>query len=121
MFRPLVTLVIAAVTVIQLIDRPPRLPELTWTLTAVAIAAAVASAFVIDRLPARAQVALAAVFVLSSAPLLALAPSSRPDRPEAGWRRGRPRSRSPRRVRWSRWPRRGWRRPRGTRTCRRGG
>ena len=75
-FRPLVTLVIAAVTVIQLIDRPPRLPELTWTLTAVVIAAAVASAFVIDRLPARAQVALAAVFVLASAPMFALAPST---------------------------------------------
>jgi signal transduction histidine kinase len=76
LFRPLVTLGIAAVTVIQLIDRPPRLPELTWTLTAVVIAAAVASVFVIDRLPARAQVALAAVFVLASAPMFALAPST---------------------------------------------
>ncbi|WP_439659663.1 sensor histidine kinase [Lentzea sp. HUAS TT2] len=76
MFRPLVTLVIAAVTVVQLIDRPPRLPELTWTLTAVVIAAAVTSVFLADRLPVRAQVVLASVFVLSSAPMFALAPST---------------------------------------------
>src|SRR5690349_610647 len=74
MFRPLVTVAIAVVTVTQLIDPPPRLPELTWPLTAEVIAAAAASVSVIDRLPAPAQGALAAVFVLSSAPMRALAP-----------------------------------------------
>jgi signal transduction histidine kinase len=76
LFRPLVTLVIAAITVVQLIDRPPRLPELTWTLTAVTIAAAVASVSVLDRVPGRGQVVVAAVFVLVSAPLFALTPAT---------------------------------------------
>ncbi|MFI6095611.1 sensor histidine kinase [Lentzea sp. NPDC051213] len=76
LFRPLVTLVITAITVIQLVDRPPRLPELTWTLTAVAIAAAVASAFGLDRLPERGKVVVATAFVVAGAPLFALTPST---------------------------------------------
>ncbi|MEU0879475.1 histidine kinase [Lentzea sp. NPDC005914] len=76
LFRPLVTLVIAVVTVIHLIDRPPSLPGLTWALTAVAIAAAVTSAFVLDRLPEGWAVAVLTVFVLVSALLFALAPAT---------------------------------------------
>ncbi|KJK44299.1 hypothetical protein UK23_29960 [Lentzea aerocolonigenes] len=76
LFRPLVALVISVLTVIHLIDRPPHLPELTWTLTAVAIAAAVTSAFVLDRLSERWAIAVVTVFVLVSAPLFALAPAT---------------------------------------------
>lgn len=76
LFRPLVTLVIAVITVVQLIVRPPQLPELTWALTVVAIIAAIASVFVPDQVSQRVPVALAAVFVLVSAPLFALAPAT---------------------------------------------
>jgi signal transduction histidine kinase len=76
LFRPVATLVISTITVIQLVNRPPELPALTWTVTAVAIAAAVTSVFVVERLPDRWQIALVAVFVLASAPLFALAPAT---------------------------------------------
>lgn len=76
LFRPLFTLVLAVITVIHLVERPPVLPEPTWTLTAVVIAAAVASVFVLDRLPGRWQIALVTVFVVTSAPLFALAPDT---------------------------------------------
>lgn len=76
LFRPLVSLVISVLAVIHLIDRPPGMPELTWTLTAVAIAAAVSSAFVLDRLPERWAIAVVTVFVVASAPLFALAPAT---------------------------------------------
>ncbi|MEV6243369.1 histidine kinase [Lentzea sp. NPDC051838] len=76
LFRPLVALVISALTVIHLIDRPPHLPVLTWTLTVVAIAAAVVSAFVLERLSERWAIAVVTVFVLASAPMFALAPAT---------------------------------------------
>lgn len=76
LIRPLATLVLAAITVVHLAERPPHLPELTWTLTAVVIAAAVACVFVLDRLPQPGQVALVTLFVLASAPLFALAPDT---------------------------------------------
>src|SRR5690349_23128033 len=76
LFRPLVTLAISVITVIHLVERPPLLPEPTWTLTVVAIAAAVASVLVADTLPQRWVIALMTTFVLVSAPLFALAPST---------------------------------------------
>jgi signal transduction histidine kinase len=76
LIRPLATLVLAAITVVHLAERPPHLPELTWTLTAVVIAAAVACVFVLDRLPQPGQVALVTLFVVASAPLFALAPDT---------------------------------------------
>jgi signal transduction histidine kinase len=76
LFRPLVPLAISVITVVHLADRPPLLPGLTWTLTAVAIAAAVACAFVLDRLPERWAIAVVTVFVVVSAPLFALAPAT---------------------------------------------
>ncbi|MGI5507092.1 sensor histidine kinase [Lentzea sp. CA-135723] len=76
MFRPLVTLVIAVITVIQLVTRPPSLLALTWTVTAVVIAAAVTAVFALDQLPDRGQIAVIGVYVLFSAPLFALAPST---------------------------------------------
>jgi signal transduction histidine kinase len=76
LFRPLVTLAISVITVIHLVERPPLLPGPTWTLTVVAIAAAVACVLVPDALPQRWTIALMTTFVLVSAPLFALAPST---------------------------------------------
>ncbi|MGW6446325.1 sensor histidine kinase [Lentzea sp. NPDC055074] len=76
MFRPLVTLVISTITVVQLLDRPPGLLAPTWALTAVVITAAVAAVFAIDRLREQGRVAVVALFVVASAPLFALVPST---------------------------------------------
>ncbi|GLY46700.1 histidine kinase [Lentzea sp. NBRC 102530] len=76
MFRPLATLVLAAVTVFQLVTRPPSLLALTWSVTAVVIAAAVTAVFALDRLSDRGQIVVVGVFVLAGAPLFALAPST---------------------------------------------
>ncbi|MFD4639993.1 hypothetical protein ACFWN2_21955 [Lentzea sp. NPDC058436] len=94
MLRPLATLVLSAVTVFQLATRPSA--ALTWALTAVVIASAVASVFVLDRLPERGQIAVAGTFVLSSAlcsrwprpPPGWRSSSSRPARPGVSWSRG---------------------------------
>jgi signal transduction histidine kinase len=74
-FRPFGTLVLAVVTVIHLVDRPPPVPALTWTLTAAVITAAVAAGFT-ARMPERWQVALVTAYVVLSAPLFALAPGT---------------------------------------------
>ena len=76
LFRPLATLTIAVITVIHLIERPVTLPGPTWTLTAVVIAAAVACVLVRDRLSQRWTIVLVTVFVVTSAPLFALAPET---------------------------------------------
>ncbi|WP_086663287.1 sensor histidine kinase [Lentzea kentuckyensis] len=76
LFRPLATAAIAVITVIHLVERPVRLPELTWPLAAVVIAAAIACVVVPERVPQRWNVALVSVFVVTSAPLFALAPDT---------------------------------------------
>ncbi|GAB2864226.1 sensor histidine kinase [Lentzea nigeriaca] len=74
-FRPFGTLVVAVITVIHLVDRPPPLPALTWTLTAAVITAAVAAGFT-ARMPERWRVALITAYVVLSAPLFALGPGT---------------------------------------------
>jgi signal transduction histidine kinase len=73
LLRPFVIGTVSLITLVQLIMRPPTaLPELTWTLVALTIAASIASLFPWTRLPGSAQVGLAVGFIALAALLFPL-------------------------------------------------